>query len=213
MLLSAIIALSGCAAGTSATDSKPVDAVRSVASADALAEMMMGTFKTAPDDPDNTIRDRRVRITSPDFDGVWLYYQLNTGDEWAVYRQRVVELSEGPDGGVIQKTFRLKDPTLYVDAWSDPDLLVEMGADNIEPFFESGCEQVWMQESADAWRGYVDPETCKIFSERRQANISIEAEARLDGETYRQTERGFDEDGNKLFGTKPGEFIVLYRQP
>ena len=180
--------------------------------AEALASLMTDTFQTAPDDPDNTIRDHRVRLTSSAFDGVWLYYQLNTGDDWDVYRQRVVELAENDDGAVLQKTYRLKEPERFIDAWDKPGLLSSMTAEDIEPFFDDGCEQRWTLNAGGEWRGYVDPATCKIFSERRQANISIEAEARLDAETYRQTERGFDEDGNKLFGTEPGEFIVLYRQ-
>ncbi len=180
--------------------------------ADALAELMTDTFQTAPDDPDNTIRDHRVRISSASFDGVWLYYQLNTGDDWKVYRQRVVELIDDGDGSVIQKTYGLKDPERFVDAWDKPGLLTSMTASDIEPYFDGGCEQRWRRSAEDEWRGYVDPATCKIFSERRQAHISIEAEARLSQETYRQTERGFDENGEKLFGTEPGEFIVLYRQ-
>ncbi|MEO1137279.1 MAG: chromophore lyase CpcT/CpeT, partial [Pseudomonadota bacterium] len=178
--------------------------------AEALGAMMTDIFETAPDDPDNDIRDRRVRIESPDFSGVWLYYQLNTGPEKQVYRQRVIELIN-QDGVVVQKTYGLKDPDMFVDAWDKPTLLSSMSLSDIEPFFDEGCEQVW-RRAQDAWRGAVNRETCRIFSARRQAHIFIEAEARLDETTYKQTERGYDEDGEKLFGGEPGEFIVLYRK-
>lgn len=175
-----------------------------------LGAMMSGTFQTAPDDPDNTIRDRRVRIDAPALAGVWLYYQLNTGADWTVYRQRVIALEE-TDGAVIQKTYGLKEPERFVDAWDDPALLSALTPDDMTPFFEAGCDQRWTQDG-DAWRGYVDPATCAIFSERRQENIAIEAEARLDAATIRQTERGYNADGEKLFGGEPGEFIILYRR-
>ncbi len=200
------------AAGCAVTDAEP----RSSSTEDpasTLSALMTGTFQTAPDDPDNTIRDRRVPVTSTNLDGVWLYYQLNTGEDWDVYRQRVVELAtDGDSGGVVQKTYGLKKPGRFVDAWDNPALLSSITYDDIEPFFDEGCEQRWTLSAEDGWHGYVDPETCKIFSERRQSHISIEAEARLDAEIYRQTERGYDDAGNKLFGTEPGEFIVLYRQ-
>lgn len=187
------------------------NAAHSANPASALATLMVGTFQTAPDDSENTIRDRRLRITSPEFDGVWLYYQLNTGEEWGVYRQRVVALTDDGDN-VVQKTYGLKDPESAVDIWDRPAQLASLSRDDIEPYFDEGCEQVWARDETEQWRGYVDPETCKIFSERRQANISIEAEARINQTTYRQTERGYDAEGNQLFGTAPGEFIVLYRQ-
>lgn len=205
------LALAGCVVTNASQSADQRNDAAAAGSASALASLMIGTFQTAPDDPVNTIRDRRVRIASPDFEGVWLYYQLNTGDDWTVYRQRVIELSEDDDA-VIQKTYGLKDPEGFIDVWERPEQLASLSRDDIEPYFEEGCEQVWSRDEQDQWRGYVDPENCKIFSERRQSNISIEAEARLDQSTYRQTERGFDADGNQLFGTKPGEFIVLYRK-
>ena len=180
--------------------------------AEKLAALMSGAFQTADDDPDNTIRDRRVRLTNAAFRGVWFYYQLNTGDEWNVYRQRVIELVTADNGDVIQKTYGLKEPEKFVDLWDNETLLANISAEDFEPYFDDGCEQRWSPNENGGWQGYVDPESCKIFSERRQANIMIEAEARLDSETYRQTERGFDAEGNQLFGTEPGEFIVLYRQ-
>lgn len=209
--LLSIAAFSGCASSID-NNAKAAHAGADAAPIDQLSTLMTGYFQTADDDPKNTIRDRRIRLNAADFDGVWFYYQLNTGAEWKVYRQRVVQLTSGDNGGVIQTTYGLKDPARFVDLWDKPDVLASVTSDDIEPYFEEGCEQNWQVSTDGAWRGYVNPTSCKIFSERRQAPISIEAEAILDQDTYRQTERGFDENGNKLFGTPVGEFIVLYRQ-
>lgn len=216
LAFSAALALSACAAPRATTPVETAAGASEETRVESLAALMTDIFETSPDDPDNDIRDQRVRINAPALDGVWLYYQLNTGAERKLYRQRVISLSAASDGDdgrtVVQRTYILKEPERYVDAWSEPDLLAEMTPEQIEPFFEQGCEQVWRPDNTGGWRGYVDPKTCRIFSERRQSYISIEAEAQLDETAYRQTERGYDRDGNTLFGTAPGEFIVLYRQ-
>lgn len=213
LTLSAALMLAACAAPQEILPVEPAAETLSETQAESLAVLMTNVFETAPDDPDNDIRDQRVRINAPALDGVWLYYQLNTGPERKLYRQRVISLSTADDGRtVLQRTYVLKEPERYVDAWSEPALLTEMTPEQIELFFEAGCEQVWRPDDTGGWRGYVDPKTCRIFSERRRSYIAIEAEARLDETAYRQTERGYDSDGNTLFGTEPGEFIVLYRQ-
>ncbi|MEM9169133.1 MAG: chromophore lyase CpcT/CpeT [Pseudomonadota bacterium] len=177
-----------------------------------FADLMTDTFATAPDDPDNNFVDRRVRVASAALPGVWLYYQLNTGPERKLYRQRVIELARADDGAIVQTTYELKAPETYVDGWDRPAALNALTPDDLEPFANQGCAQVWRLTTEGAWRGRVDPATCRIFSQRRGEEIAIEAEAILDDETYRQTERGFDASGAKLFGSEPGDFIVLYRQ-
>jgi len=178
----------------------------------ALAALMEGTFQTAPEDTENIIRDRRVKLASASLEGVWFYYQLNTGKEWSVYRQRIVQLTAGENNTVRQITYGVKNPGNFVDAWKKPTLLNTLSKDDIEPYFDGGCVQIWTQTPDNVWNGRVDANTCKIFSERRQANIGIEAESRLDGSSYYQTERGYDEQGEQIFGSEVGEFIQLYRQ-
>lgn len=214
LLLSAAIALVSCTTHHLApAPDTPTIAKLTSADLDAFAMSMIDIFETAPNDPDNDIRDQRVRVNSPALDGLWIYYQLNTGGDRKVYRQRVIHLSISEGGDALtQRTYGLNEPELYVDAWTNPALLSALTQEKMKPYFEEGCDQIWRPEGANSWRGYVDPQTCRIFSERRQSHISIEAEARLDDTAYRQTERGIDSNGNILFGTEPGEFIVLYRQ-
>lgn len=214
LILSAAIALAGCTTYHSAP-APDTSSVKTLTDADldAFVALMIDVFETAPNDPDNNIRDQRVQIDAPALDGAWVYYQLNTGEDRKVYRQRVIHLSisENEDA-LIQRTYGLNEPASYVDAWQNPALLSALTKEKMKPYFEDGCNQVWRRDAANSWKGYVDPTTCSIFSERRQSHISIEAEAQLDETSYRQTERGFDANGNKLFGTAPGELIVLYRQ-
>lgn len=208
-ILLAFSLLSSCT-NTPPPNAEPLNSAK--LAVDALSSLMEGTFETAPDDPKDNFRDRRVRITSNALEGTWLYYQLNTGPEKKLYRQRLIRLSSKDDGStVIQETYGLNSPDKFVDLWNNQSLLASISQGDFEPYFDKGCEQVWTK-SDDLWTGYVNPKTCKIFSERRQSTISIEAEAQLTVQIYRQTERGYDETGKQLFGGTPGEFITLYRQ-
>jgi len=182
--------------------------------AESLAALMIGTHQTAPDDPNNDFVDTRVSMT-PIGPGHWVYYQLNTGADRTVYRQRVLQLTDKPEGGVVQTTWSLKEPQQVVVEPSASALTVDLTMEDLVPALGEGCDQHWRYDEAlegGPWVGLVDPATCTIFSQGRQDQIAIKAEARLNAETLYQTEKGFDAEGNLLFGGPEGEFIILNRQ-
>lgn len=182
--------------------------------AQSLAAGMIGSYQTSPDDPDNDFVDTRVSM-APLGPGQWVYYQLNTGPDRAVYRQRVLQFTDKPDGGVLQTTWSLKDPERAAIQPSASNVSVGLSMEDLVPALDDGCDQHWRYDKdieGGPWVGLVDPATCKIFSERRQETIAIKAEARLNTETLYQTEKGFDASGTQLFGGPEGEFIILYRQ-
>ena len=181
-----------------------------------LAALMEGRFRTAPDDPENDFVDSRLRI-APMGAGVWLYYQLNTGPDRRVYRQRVLHLQDRDDGAVVQVAYDLADPSrfqLEPGAKVLSSAFADISVKDLNQSLPDGCEQVWRPaaDEGDAlWVGRVDRLTCKVFSPRRQADIALFAEARLGEDILRQTEKGYSEDGALLFGGPDGTFITLYR--
>jgi len=175
-----------------------------------LARVMEGVFQT-PKDSENNFVDTRLTMAAMG-EGEWLYQQINTGEERKVYRQRVLQLIDGPDGGVVQQTWKLKDDAGKHDLLIDREMLVGLTVEDIEAALPAGCDQLWRVQQDGSWYGHVDPAVCQIFSERRQATIGIESEVELSAEQMLTTERGYDSDGKQLFGTDPGEFIVLERQ-
>jgi len=182
--------------------------------ADRLVVAMIGLWKTAPDDPENHFTDQRFGL-EPLGEGDWVYYQLNTGPEQKIYRQRIIQLLNGADGQVVQITYSLKEPELFGQAQSRESAFDKVSFIDLEPTLTKGCEMIWREDKeleGGTWVGIVDPDSCKIYSERRQAEIGIYGESRLNDETLRQTEKGFDADGKQLFGSKDGSFILLYRQ-
>jgi len=179
-----------------------------------FAALVEKTFETAPDNTKNIIRDRRVRVQSDALEGIWFYTQLNTGADKTLYRQRLSNVRLASDGqSIIQKTYGLKDPALYENAWESPARLSALTPNDFESYFQAGCEQVWTPQESGTWSGYVDPKTCVVTSKRRNKDIRIESEGYLSKDIFRTNERGYDMDMTFLWGTKPGEYITLYPVP
>lgn len=174
---------------------------------DALAAMMAGTFESSA--PDSPFADRRIRIVAPTIGEHVFYLQLNQNEAMDLYRQRILVLSRDEDQ-IITRAYALQMPETFVDANTDD--FVEFGWDDLKPFLGEGCEQVW-ERTDEGFRGYVDPETCVIISSRTGKPRGIEAETVLTQKRMLLVERGYDPDGNQLFGTPQGEFLELDRMP
>lgn len=173
-----------------------------------LAADMEGTFETALGS-DAAMRDRRVRI-APLGPGEWLYLQVNHQADLSVYRQRILQLQSRADGKVEQRAWIFNDAAAYADLWDKPDAQADLSLDVLSAGLENGCAQIWRAENQD-WRGTVDPKTCIINSTRRGTQIRIGADSVLTSVTLSVAERGFDLDGEQLWGTEPGEFYQLTR--
>ncbi|MFC7290665.1 chromophore lyase CpcT/CpeT [Hirschia litorea] len=175
-----------------------------------LSELLIRHFEIANDADSPGLVDRRVQVHSPHLKGIWYYSQLDKGNPQTLYRQRLNHLKQiEHSSNFVLITYRLKTPESYVNGWLKQDILNELKVTDFEDYFEDGCDQIWRKVNSDEWTGYVDPKTCKLFSERRQMHISIESEARLTSEMLQISERGFDEAGLFLWGSKIGELLTL----
>ena len=171
-----------------------------------LADTMAGTFRSVESD---ALTDRRVRADLPALGEVVFYQQLNQGPEKSVYRQRLLVLAaDGDDGAIRQTAYSFVDAGRWVDA--DAGQLTALTQADIERTLPDGCRMRW-SATETGFAGHTDPATCRIISSRTGKPRRIEAESLLDGETLRLAERGFDDEGNQLFGTEPGDYLVLER--
>jgi len=200
MLLPAL----GAQAGQNGAD----DSVR------AMLAMMEGTYRSDPtvatdaELPD--LLDRRVLVQAPTFGDYVMYWQLNSGPDSEVYRQRLLVFEATDDGEIVQTTWSFRTPERFVDAFDAPELFAELAADAVVATLPKGCDQVWRRTNT-GWEGSVSPENCRVWSERRQMWRRIGADARLEADAYWQAERGFADDGRQVFGTPPGELYRLDR--
>jgi len=178
-------------------------------SAEHVAEAMIGTWVA----DDNQFTDRRVRVHAPELGAVVVYLQLNRGENRALYRQRMLLLENDPyTGEVRQRAFALLEPDSFVDAAPDHPGFATLEREDLAAGFDEGCAQSW-ERRGDGWFGYVDPERCRIHSKHGGEIRRIEAETWISGGELKLAERGFDAGGERqLFGTSPGEFLILTRR-
>lgn len=201
MKLRLTLALSAVALSACATLSE-------VSPDEALAADMAGTFETAIG-TDEAMRDRRFRLT-PLGDGEWLYYQVNHKADLSVYRQRVLQLEPLADGRVRQSAWTVKEAEAHVDLWRNADAVAALDLDDLSTGLEEGCAQIW-ERIDTGWTGTVDPATCIITSKRRGTEIRIGADSKLTETTLELAERGFNLEGEQMWGTEPGSYHSLAR--
>lgn len=152
--------------------------------------------------------DLRVRIDAPTI-GRWVFYQqLNQHEHLELYRQRILVLSIGSDGRLLQRAYAFSRPEDYVDA--PAERFAGLQPEALKPPMAEGCEQVWLQTET-GFQGRVDPATCTVMSLRTGRPRGIESQNLLTDDTLSLVERGFDEQGQQVFGTPPGEHMLLYR--
>ena len=184
---------------------------------DRLADLMAGRFdnQAAIDageaSEDDFLTDWRQRINAPALGETVFYLQLNQGADRALYRQRILVLSLDDEKDAIrQVAYTLKNPEPFADALSTSDVFQDLGPDDVERMLDDGCAQYWT-ETDDGFSGYVDPQACRIISSRTGNPRRIEALTILTASTLDLAERGFDDDGNHLFGSAVGETTQLTR--
>lgn len=170
-----------------------------------LADAMAGTYVLK--DEEQYLTDRRQPFAAPAMGKTLVHQQINEGDDQVVYRQRVF-VFENIDGHVQMVAWSFKDPGAWENA--DQTMLSELTWDDLERSLPDGCEQIW-EKTDNGYYGLLEPENCRIISSRTGKPRLIGAESELTSDALKQTERGYDENGEQLFGTAPGEFLILKR--
>lgn len=169
-----------------------------------LVKLLGGVFAGRDSHDQTYLRDWRQEI-APLGEGRWLYFRRDRNGE--VYRERIVQLLDRPDGSVVQETWRLPKGDVPLTAAR----LRVLARSDLSGESLGDCPHVWRKEASD-WRSEVDPQTCVIHSDRRGTDIRIGSESRLSATQLIEAERGFALDGTLLWGTPLGEFATMERQ-
>lgn len=158
------------------------------------------------------MRDVRLRVDAPEISPYVIYWEVRTGTDQKIYRQRLLTYSmDATTGDIMQQTWMLNDNAEWPDK-IDKTIFATLTKDDINSQLGKLCVNKWKKVS-QGWRSYLDPESCRIWSERRQKFRRIEGESLLTEDSLGQAERGYSDVGMvQEFGTPQGELHKLKRQ-
>lgn len=177
-----------------------------------LLEFMTGSFSSQAQAVMDTnfldIRLQMVRIWPHRTDGYWLYVeQATSARQNKPYRQRVYHLTQRADGLLESAVFVLENPTRFAGEWMKPDPLSGMSPDSVVQ--RSGCSIVLSREG-DAFAGSTTGRACP--SELRGAAYAT-SEVRIVRDTLISWDRGWDAQGDQVWGSAHGGYIFVKQKP
>lgn len=174
---------------------------------DLLVDYMTGSFSSeeqAKNDSDYfNIELEMVQIWKDRTDGPWIYVEqavVESKDE--PYRQRVYQLKERSDGKIESIVYTIPDPLRFAGDYKNKFPLVRLAADSLT--LKDGCEVVLYRADAGHFEGSTVDKNCP--SDLRGASYAT-SEVMIDKNKLISWDRGFDENGNQVWGAKKGGYI------
>jgi len=174
-----------------------------------LVERMTGSFSSAEQaaaDPDFfDIRLEMVRIWPDSDEAVWLYVEQAAATSLdKPYRQRVYRLNPLPDGSFMSEVFSIPYPLRFAGDWRSDDPLPGVLPGTLE--IRKGCTVFlrWNDE------GFFDGGTAgrNCVSTLRGA-VYATSEVTVRSDAIVSWDRGFDSEGNQVWGAEKGGYVFL----
>jgi hypothetical protein len=174
-----------------------------------LIERMTGSFSSAAqavEDPDFfDIRLEMVRIWPDSDEAVWLYVEQAAASSLdKPYRQRVYRLTPLPDGTFESKVFSIPDPLRFAGDWRSDDPLAGVTPDDLE--IREGCAVFLRWSDEGFFEGSTRDREC-VSTLRGASYATSEVTVRFDAIV--SWDRGFDVDGNQVWGAEKGGYVFL----
>ena len=174
---------------------------------ESLVEWMSGSFSSAEQAAENEafyhITLEMTRIWPERKGEHWLYVEQAAAVSMdKPYRQRIYRLSRGATGDFASAVYLLPEPEAAIGAWRDSKLLSEIGPDDLE--LREGCT-VYLEKVGDGrFEGSTRNDACK--SSLRGASFAT-SEVIVTTEGIESWDRGFDNEGNQVWGSEQGAYI------
>jgi hypothetical protein len=179
----------------------------------ALLALLEGSYRgpdatVAEPGPDDLMTDTRRILKLPQLAEHVMYWEVRSGDAQRIYR-RVLMVFSREGAAIVQSSFRLRDGLDWPGEVNSVSL-AGLGSADFVASLPDGCDSVWRKVEG-GWSGYLDPDDCRVYSNRQQRWRRIEGETIVTAAGLRQTERGFSDAGEQLFGTPLDEYHILER--
>lgn len=172
----------------------------------ALIGLMQGSFSSeeqAANDSDYyDIRLHMKKIWGDRTDGYWLYVeQAVAQSEDKPYRQRIYRVDQLKDGSFISEVYTMNDPLRFAGAWKDEGILAGLTPDSLT--MREGCTVYLSMADNGSYTGGTRGEGCA--SDLRGADYAT-SEVIIDETGLRTWDRGFDKEGNQVWGAVKGGY-------
>jgi hypothetical protein len=179
-----------------------------VATLDDLAALMTGSFSSRNhsrrDSAFFDIRLEMVRIWPQHPEGIWLFVeQAEAKALGAPYRQRIYHLTDEGDGTFKSTIYSLRgNPLSYAGVWRDDQPLD--GLTPMELELREGCAVFLTPMGDGGFEGTTAERSC--VSNLRGASYATTEVVLEDGRLV-SWDRGFDADGNQVWGSTAGGYV------
>ena len=172
-----------------------------------LQKWMTGYFSSqAQAAKDSDYFDVRLRMTpiwKNRADGFWLYVEQGMAEhEQRPYRQRVYHVTQVNDTTFESAVFALADPTIHIGEWKKPEPLAGLNPESLS--LKQGCSIILHKHGEFAFNGGTVGNGCN--SDLRGADYAT-SEVTISKEQLISWDRGFDKDGNQIWGARKGGYV------
>ena len=118
------------------------------------------------------------------------------------YRQRIYEVKRLNDSTFSSAVYNLDVDSLWIGKWKDPKAFDSISIDEIS--FKQGCDVILKRVSTNHFMGKTGKESCE--STLRGASYA-RSEVEILEDKIISWDRGFDAEGNHVWGAEKGGYI------
>ncbi|MEM8756729.1 MAG: chromophore lyase CpcT/CpeT [Planctomycetota bacterium] len=203
LMTAAFSVLVGCTSIATTVDEATTDAQRLVSAATWLEGSFSSAEQAARDDRFFEVVLHHARIWPEREDGYWFYVeQAIAAAADRPYRQRVYRVWLRPDRAVESAVYEMPDPESRAGTWDSPESFDDLSPLNLTK--REGCEVVFTDFASNRMRGETAVGTCA--STLRGAAYAT-SEVTLTPDQIRSWDRGWDADGEYVWGAEDGPYV------
>ena len=174
---------------------------------ESLVDYMTGSFSSEEQSKIDTnyfnIELEMVQIWKDRTDGPWLYIEQAVADSKdKPYRQRVYQIKQRTDGTIETLVYTIPDPLRFSGDYKKEFPLLRLTADSL--ITREGCEVILYRADDGYFQGGTIEKNCT--SDMRSASYAT-SEVMIDKDKMISWDRGFDENGNQVWGATEGGYI------
>lgn len=174
---------------------------------EALVEYMVGSFSSEEQAEKDSnyfnIELEMVQIWKDRTDGPWIYIEQAVSEsKEKPYRQQVYQIRQRNDGKIESIVYTIPDPLRFAGDYKKEFPLLRLTPDSFT--LREGCEVVMYRVDDGYFEGSTIDKNCS--SDLRGASYAT-SEVLIDKDKLTSWDRGFDENGNQVWGATEGGYI------